>query len=111
MKEKVVIYARVGSQEQANVSLDRQIDSCKSFAVKNDLMIKGIYKQVGASAHGTQEKFESILSNMYQSNVETLLIEDWSRISRNAIEAMEIENRFKKNNKSIVTVNGDKLLL
>lgn len=105
---KVIIYTRVATKEQAHVkvSLAKQVADCVKYAKDNNMNIFAIHQQK-LSAKQAAEDVELILNDMVDRNVRTLLISDWSRISRDAVTLLEIKDRFKSYDKSIISLIGE----
>ncbi|EGL17484.1 MULTISPECIES: recombinase family protein [unclassified Paenibacillus] len=103
MSESVMIYVRVGTQEQAEQKLCNQISECKQFAEDNDKRVAVVYNDV-ISANRLGERFENILDEMKTQGIDELIIHHWSRISRNVKSVDEIDQMFREQGKFIISI-------
>ncbi|WP_372011369.1 recombinase family protein [Paenibacillus chitinolyticus] len=103
MSNSVMIYVRVGTQEQAEETLSKQISECKQFAEDNDMQVAVVYKDV-ISANRLGERFENILDEMKNQGIVELIIHNWSRVSRNVKSVYEIDQLFREQGKFIIPI-------
>ncbi|GAA4879898.1 hypothetical protein GCM10023310_70100 [Paenibacillus vulneris] len=100
---KSMIYARVASNEQASGKLEEQINLCNQFAADNELTVYAVYKDV-IGTHIPDKRFNDILEEMIINDVEDLIVQDLSRISRNSIKVLELVQKFTEQGKNIISV-------
>nr|WP_272509985.1 recombinase family protein [Paenibacillus chitinolyticus] len=98
-----MIYVRVGTQEQAEEKLGKQIVGCKQFAEDNDKRVIAVFKDV-ISANQRSDRFENILDEMKNQGINELLVQNWSRVSRNTKIVYEIDQMFRDQGSFIIPI-------
>ncbi len=97
--QKVAIYARVSTEEQARegLSIDAQIDRCKSFCEARDWKIFRIYKDAGYSA-GTLKRpaLELLLRDANEKKFNIILVYKIDRFSRKLRDLILILDELKE---------------
>ncbi len=98
---KVAIYVRVSTEEQAKegLSIDAQIDRCKSFCKARDWKVFKIYKDAGYSG-GTMKRpaLELMLRDSNEQKFNIILVYKLDRFSRNlknsimALDDLKLKN-------------------
>ena len=96
-KQKVVIYTRVATQEQAKsgYSLKAQDKMLKEYARVNNFEIVGEFSDIGSGFEQNRQGFNEMLQYLESSeNCKTILITDLKRLSRNVniLEKMQQYN-------------------
>lgn len=111
-KLRVAIYSRVSTEEQAKegLSVEAQIDKCKSFCDARDWDIFKIYKDAGYSA-GTLNRpaLELLLRDADDSRFDIILVYKIDRFSRNLKDLILVldDLKSKKINFTSVTEQID----
>jgi DNA invertase Pin-like site-specific DNA recombinase len=84
-RPSVVIYVRVSSQRQ---EYDRQLKELKNYCGKNKLSVKAIYKEKvsGAKTRKERPKFDECLNYIKNNKIEKLIVWEFSRLGRRAID-------------------------
>ena len=106
-----VIYARTSSKHQTRdagaVGIDSQIDACKEYCRLNGLSISNIYQDEGISGSKPiyqRPGFISLMSDVKRGDV--LVSYDRSRLGRDMMVVLTIENELMRKGCSISTVDG-----
>lgn len=98
-KPLVAIYVRVSTEEQAKegLSVDAQIDKCKSFCNARDWDVFKIYKDAGYSA-GTMNRpaMELLLRDAEEKKFDTILVYKIDRFSRKLTDLILVLDALKK---------------
>ena len=106
-KSKIAIYSRVSTEEQAKegLSVDAQIDKCKSFCNARDWSIFKIYKDAGFSA-GTLNRpaMELLLRDAKDSKFDIILVYKIDRFSRKLKDLIMILDELKEKNINFTSV-------
>ena len=97
---RCVIYIRVSSIGQVdNYSLQNQLESCLSFAKKNNLEVVKIFDAQNESASKSERKsLEEVKRFCFDkaNKVSYLIVNDFSRFSRQGNLAILLKEEFKK---------------
>ncbi len=97
--KKVAIYARVSTSEQAKegLSIDAQIDKCKSFCNARDWKIFKVYRDAGFSA-GTMNRpaLELLLRDAQEKKFDIILVYKIDRFSRRLRDLIIVLDTLKK---------------
>lgn len=99
MDEKVGIYVRVSTEEQAKegISLDAQIDRCKAFCKAKGWNVYQIYTDAGASAGSLKRPaLKSLLEDAKAKRFNLLLVYKTDRFSRNLKDLLFTLEDLKK---------------
>lgn len=121
MNKTAVIYARVSSVGDRQ-NTDRQVEDLKSYAIKNELDVVGVYEEKISGAKRNEERPElmACLEYCIINKVSTLLISEMSRLGRNVWELQETIKRcvdnglnvyFQKEGISLLDSNGKPSLI
>lgn len=106
-KLKIAIYSRVSTEEQAKegLSVDAQIDKCKSFCNARDWEIFKIYKDAGFSA-GTLNRpaMELLLRDAKEKRYDTILVYKIDRFSRKLKDLIMILDELKEKDINFTSV-------
>ena len=109
-KPKIAIYSRVSTEEQAKegLSVDAQIDKCKSFCNARDWEIFKIYKDAGFSA-GTLNRpaMELLLRDAKEKRYDTILVYKIDRFSRKLKDLIMILDELKEKDINFTSVRSE----
>ncbi len=98
-QEKVGIYVRVSTEEQAKegISLDAQIERCKAFCKSRDWKVFRIYTDAGFSA-GTLQRpaLKNLLEDINAKKINILLVYKFDRFSRKLKDLLHLLEEFKE---------------
>ena len=98
MTEKVGIYVRVSTEEQAKegISLDAQIERCKSFCKARDWKVFRVYTDAGYSA-GTLDRpaLKNLMDDINNKKLGILLVYKIDRFSRKLKDLISILEELK----------------
>ncbi len=106
-KLKVAIYARVSTEEQAKegLSIDAQIDKCKSFCNARDWKIFKIYKDAGYSAGSlNRPALELLMRDANEQKFDIILVYKIDRFSRNLKDLIMILDELKQKHINFTSV-------
>ncbi len=111
-KPKVAIYSRVSTQEQAKegLSVDAQIDKCKSFCNARDWDVFQVYRDAGFSAGSlNRPALELMLRDAQENKFKIILVYKIDRFSRKLKDLIMIldDLKSKKINFTSVTEQID----
>lgn len=97
-----VIYARVSSTNDRQ-STDRQVSDLNAYASKNDINVIRTFEEHISGAKRNEERpvLCECLDYCIENNVDTLLINELSRLGRNVDEVLANVKRCKDNNLNI----------
>lgn len=106
-----VIYARISSDDgnDISVSIKNQINICKEYAIKNNIIITDIYTDDGyTGTNFNRPEFNRLLEDIKLKKIKIIISKDLSRIGRNFIKTSElIEDIFPKYNVRYISVNDN----
>lgn len=106
-KPRVAIYSRVSTEEQAKegLSVEAQIDKCKSFCDAREWEIFRVYKDAGFSA-GTMNRpaLELLLRDAEEKRFDIILVYKIDRFSRKLKDLITILEDLKKKNINFTSV-------
>lgn len=81
--KKCFVYARVSSRDQTNGDgFRRQEDACSVYAKANKMNVAGTYNEPISGTVESRPVFTSMISEMIHTGVQTILVEDLSRLAR-----------------------------
>lgn len=104
---RVAIYSRVSTEEQAKegLSVDAQIDKCKSFCNARDWSVFKVYKDAGYSA-GTMNRpaLELMLRDVEEKKFEIILVYKIDRFSRKLRDLITTLDSLKAKNINFTSV-------
>jgi putative resolvase len=99
-----IIYCRVSSPNKKE-DLNRQIDRCKDYAIKNGFNITKIYKEVASGMNDNRRELNKIFEDLDNKNF-TLIVENKDRLTRFGFNYI---NKFicSKNSKILIINSSD----
>lgn len=100
MKKDVTVYTRVANEAGSNEDQKKEI---VQFIEENGMRIERMYEVHGTSSHGEQILADA-LSHMVHTGINKMVTLEPSRISRNPLDVLKIENEFIDQGKEIVYV-------
>ena len=106
-KPKVAIYSRVSTEEQAKegLSVEAQIDKCKSFCQARDWEIFRVYKDAGFSAGSlNRPALELLLKDAQEKKFDIILVYKIDRFSRKLKDLIMVLEDLKKRNINFTSV-------
>lgn len=106
-KPKVAIYSRVSTEEQAKegLSVEAQIDKCKSFCDAREWEIFNIYKDAGFSAGSlNRPALELLLRDAQEKKFDIILVYKIDRFSRKLKDLITILEDLKIKNINFTSV-------
>jgi len=107
LKPKVAIYVRVSTEEQAKegLSIDAQIDKCKSFCNAREWEIFKVYKDAGFSA-GSLERpaLDLMLRDAKEKQFKIILVYKIDRFSRKLKDLIMVLEDLKKQDINFTSV-------
>lgn len=101
----IVLYARCNR----NTSVDNQLEKINRFAIKHNLSIGKSYIDEGYSCLEERPALNSLLSNIKLDKIDTIIMTDIARLSRNYLKVQEYEMLFKKYNVKILYIDYEEL--
>ena len=107
-KGKAVIWTRVSSEEQFknNNSIDTQLEACRRYCEQINKQVKCEFGGTFESAKKAGERFlEMIGAVMHDSEVDTIVVYDYDRFSRNMEEGLVYKGQLNRSGVSIESVN------
>lgn len=105
-KPRVAVYCRVATADQ--FSLDRQRQSMLQFAKEkgyNDPVVYQDNGQKGTTLY--RPAFEQLAGDMLSGQIQTVLIKDPSRISRDSFQFQEWLKKAKELGINVISQSGD----
>lgn len=111
MKTKVIIYARVSTTVQ---DYTRQLDELREYANKmNYEVVKEFQEKIsGAKSVAERNAMNSLLEYIHNNKVDKILIYECSRLSRRAIDFLQLIEIFNQHKISLyIHANGLETLL
>lgn len=111
MKTKVIIYARVSTQIQ---DYSRQLDELRDYAQKmNYEIVREFQEKIsGAKSVAERNAMNELLNYINTTKVDKILIYECSRLSRRAIDFLELIEIFNRHKISVyIHTNGLETLL
>ena len=107
-KGKAVIWTRVSSEEQfkTNHSIETQMNACYNYCESLGVEVKHCFGGTFESAKVAGENFlEMIGAVLNDPEVNTIVVFDYDRFSRNMYEGLTYKGQLKRNGISIKSVN------
>lgn len=105
--KRAIIWTSVSSAEQykTNNSIATQVNACKDFCEHNSIEVIGIYEE-NESAKVAGERFIEMISNaISDERINTVVVYDFDRFSRNSEEGIAHRSRLSKAGISLLAVN------
>lgn len=96
-QEKVVIYTRVSSQEQAKkgYSLEAQQENLRKYAKANNLKIVKEFSDIASGSDKNRNGYQKMLKFLESSeNCNTILVTKLDRLSRDVEAYQELKNKY-----------------
>jgi len=106
-KQKVAIYVRVSTEEQAKegLSIDAQIDKCKSFCNARDWQVFKVYKDAGYSAGSlNRPALELMFRDAKDKKFNIILVYKIDRFSRKLRDLILVLEDLKEKNINFTSV-------
>jgi predicted site-specific integrase-resolvase len=100
---KNVIYARVSTQKQKD-DIVRQIDYISSYCTSEKIHIDTIYSEIESGISLDRPKFQEMLDDIINGNIQTVYISYKDRLSR--LSFTTLSAIFKKFNTQIIIVSN-----
>jgi len=103
---KLVIYARVSSQEQVSgYSLDAQVDLCRKWASEHGHEVSKTFIEFGKSARTDKRPaFQSAIHFVLAGGSEGVLVHKSDRFARNLLDYLTYQDMLKAKDKRILSV-------
>lgn len=107
MMSKVGLYARLSIEDSNSLSCQNQIEQLKEFCFSKNYKELEVYIDDGYSGKNMERPaLQKLISDMAKGYIDTIIVKDLSRFSRNLLDAMYfIEEIFKKNNIRFISLN------
>src|SRR3989344_5045030 len=106
-KPKVAIYSRVSTEEQAKegLSVEAQIDKCKSFCEAREWDVFKVYKDAGYSAGSLKRPaLELLLRDAQEKKFDIILVHKIDRFSRKLKDLIMVLDDLKEKNINFTSV-------
>lgn len=110
---RTAIYARYSCDQQRETSIDDQIRRCREVAARNGLTVddKLIFTDSAlsgrADALDRRDGYQNFLAAWEAGHIDVFIVDEFSRLSRDAIEQARIMDRLEKNRRvRMVTAAG-----
>ena len=97
-----VAYCRVSTNKQKE-DLENQIETIKTFCVKNGIILKDIYKDVGSGINFDRKGFQQLLNDIIQYKIDKVFITYKDRLSR--ISFQMFKNLFQEFSCEIIVLS------
>ena len=95
MIKNAVIYARYSSDKQREASIEDQVRNCTIYAQRNDFRILEVYAdQAISGSRNDRPEYLRMLQDAEDGNYDALLVDDLSRLSRDAMEMERVIRKF-----------------
>jgi site-specific DNA recombinase len=107
MNKKVGVYVRVSTEEQAKegISLDAQVQRCKSFCDARGWKVYQIYTDAGFSAGSMKRPaLTNLLKDISEKKIDVLLVYKIDRFSRNLKDLISLLDDLKKKEVNFTSV-------
>ena len=91
-----VIYARYGSHNQRDVSIEQQVEKCQAFAARDNLHIVEIYADRAISGKTDRRpNFQRMMKDAEKKKFQYVIAWKSNRMGRNMLEAMVNDDRLR----------------
>lgn len=103
MKERVAIYARYSSDQQRETSIEDQIRRCRELAVQMGYSLDHamVFEDVAITGKGSgdakRQGFQQLLKAWDANDFNVLIIDEFSRLSRDAVTQAQLIRRLENN--------------
>ena len=101
----IVLYAR----SNRNASVDNQLEIINRFAIIHNLSISKSYIDEGYSCLEERPALNLLLSDIKLNKIDTIIMTDIARLSRNYLKVQKYEILFKKYNIKILYIDYEVL--
>ena len=92
---RVAAYARYSSENQKESSIDDQHRNCTTFAAREGWTISRRYEDKAISGSTTERPgYQAMLKDAKARVFDILLIDDFSRLSRDSVETEQVRRKF-----------------
>src|SRR5882762_5723681 len=93
---RAAVYARFSTDRQRPESIDAQVRLCREYAKRHGLEVVAVYADPGISGTTTRKRpeYQQMLAAAKAGKFKTLLVEDFSRLTRDEEEGARIAKRF-----------------
>lgn len=103
MGQKVAIYCRVSTNDQ---SCERQEKDLLSFALRSDMEVVGVFKEIASGVKDTRAKRLQVLELAQQRHITAILVTELSRWGRNMVDLVSTLQSLQVWGVSIITMSG-----
>jgi DNA invertase Pin-like site-specific DNA recombinase len=110
---KTAIYARYSCDQQRDTSIDDQLRRCREVGLRHGIDIDNPLIFSDAALSGTakhtdkREGYQALLAAWERGEISTIVVDDFSRLSRDAIEQAQLVRRLENNRRvRLLTANG-----
>lgn len=106
---KLLIYARVSSQEQVSgYSLDAQENLCRLWAAENEHEVVKVFIEFGKSARTDKRPaFQSAIQFCLAGGADAILVHKSDRFARNLLDYLTYQDMLKSKDKRILSVSEE----
>ncbi|MFA5375537.1 MAG: recombinase family protein [Dehalococcoidia bacterium] len=110
MTKRAAPYIRVSTeeQEQKDLSLDFQLETCRALAVKNGWDVVAVYQDVGSAKTDQREQFQKLIADAKEGLFDIVIVYKYSRFARSDIDSALYERELNK--KGIELVSATELI-
>lgn len=95
---RAVIYVRQSKARNDSISEEIQLEACRAHCERTGLRVVTEVTEIGVSGYGSWEKrpkFPAMLKGLQIGSADVLVIYRWSRLSRNARDALNLWNTIE----------------
>lgn len=105
---RAVIYARCAASPAGRSPIDEQLVRCRAFAAMEGLKLVGTYRDINCSGRRMADRptLSALLASAHMGAFEVLLTEDFSRLSRNAIDLANDLRDLSEDNVAVQVIDG-----
>ena len=92
-----VIYARYSSEKQNDASIEQQVEYCREFAARNDLVISNVYSDRALSGRADNRPgFQQMIADAQRGLFDTVICYKTDRFSRSRYDAAHYKRILKQ---------------
>lgn len=110
---RTVMYARYSCERQRDTSIEDQLRRCRDIAKHHGIAIDDALVLSDAALSGTtkhtdkREGYQSLLDAWDNGEIDVIIVDDFSRLSRDAVEQAHLVRRLENNRRvRLLTANG-----
>ena len=93
-----VIYARYGSHNQTECSIEEQLKACYEYAKLNDFTVIGEYVDLAiAGTNDNREQFQKMIKDSKRKKFQAVIVYQLDRFARNRYDSSHYKHKLKKN--------------